>query len=99
MSEAGNIGEAPLERQLSVVNALGLHARAAAKIAELVGRYDCQISLVKDDCEAEADSVLSILGLDAPQGTKLVARCAGPQAGEALEALDGLFRDKFGEGK
>jgi len=87
----------PHERVLSVVNALGLHARAAAKITELAGGFDCQITLHKDGVEAEADSVLAILALDAPKGSALLARAMGGQAHQALAALERLFEDRFGE--
>lgn len=88
-----------LERNLSVQNGLGLHARAAARIAETVQSYDCQIMLCKDDNQADGASVLSLLTLDAPQGCQLLAKASGPQAQEALKALEELFDQRFGEGK
>jgi 16S rRNA (cytidine1402-2'-O)-methyltransferase len=91
--------EAPRQRELLVANSLGLHARAAAKITEAVSRYECQVRLSKGSEEADASSVLSILGLDAPKGSRLIARAEGPQAAEALAALDELFAGLFGEGR
>lgn len=91
--------EEPQERQLLVANSLGLHARAAAKITEAVNRFDCQVTLHKGEAEADASSVLSILGLDAPQGSLVTARADGPQAAQALQALDDLFTGLFGEGR
>ena len=86
-----------LSRELEVINGLGLHARVAAKIAQTVQQFDCQVLLVKNDTKAEADSVLSILTLDAPKGTTLCLEAMGPQAGEALDALSKLFEKGFGE--
>jgi len=91
--------EEPQERQLLVANSLGLHARAAAKITEAVGRFDCEVTLSKGGEEADASSVLSILGLDAPKGSLVTARAEGPQAMDALNALDKLFAGLFGEGR
>ena len=89
----------PRERRLLVANSLGLHARAAAKITEAVGKFDCEVTLSKGEETADASSVLSILGLDAPKGSLVAAKAQGPQATEALNALDKLFSELFGEGR
>ncbi len=86
-----------LERQLMVNNSLGLHARVAARIAQTVQNFECQVSIAKDDQEADGSSVLSILTLDAPQGSRLTVQAAGRQAPEALKALEDLFAIDFGE--
>jgi 16S rRNA (cytidine1402-2'-O)-methyltransferase len=86
-----------LQRELPVRNGLGIHARAAARIAETLRGYQCQVLLVKGDHEADATSVLSILTLDAPRGSKLLVKAWGPQAAEAVEALERLFDHRFGE--
>lgn len=82
---------------LNVGNELGLHARVAARIAETVQRYDCQVMLVKDGVEADGASILSILTLDAPQGSRLTAEACGEQADQVLKALEELFNNGFGE--
>ena len=87
------------ERELLVANSLGLHARAAAKITETVSRFQAEVVLSKGGEEADASSVLSILGLDAPKGSRVMARASGPQAEEALMALHKLFAGLFGEGR
>lgn len=86
-----------IERELAVTNGLGLHARVAARIAETIKKYDCTVTLSKDGLEAEGDSVLSILTLDAPVGSRLLARAQGEQAEEVLGALEALFTERFGE--
>lgn len=86
------------QRVLAVDNSLGLHARAAAKVSETVARFTCSVVLSKDGVEADASSVLSILSLDAPQGSHLTALASGLQAGPTLDALEQLFKDLFGEG-
>lgn len=83
--------------QLEVNNSLGLHARVAARIAETVQRYECQVVLCKDGLEADGASVLSILALDASLGSTITVQARGKSAREALEALQGLFKSAFGE--
>jgi 16S rRNA (cytidine1402-2'-O)-methyltransferase len=86
-----------LQCQLELNNSLGLHARVAARIAETVQRYDCEVVLCKDGLEADGSSVLSLLTLDAPLGTRLTVQARGKAARQALEALEGLFLNDFGE--
>lgn len=86
-----------LQRNLKVNNSLGLHARVAARIAQTVQNYQCAITIAKDGLEADGSSVLSILTLDAPQGSELVVAAQGDQACEALDALEALFTASFGE--
>ncbi len=95
--EASVIQEPILRRDLMVNNSLGLHARVAARIAETVQHFDCQVVLSKDGLEADGGSVLSILALDAPQGSQLTALARGAQAEDALMALEKLFASHFGE--
>jgi 16S rRNA (cytidine1402-2'-O)-methyltransferase len=99
VTQGESSGEEPQERRLLVANSLGLHARAAAKITEAVNRFDCRVTLHKGEVLADASSVLSILSLDAPKGSQVIARAEGPQALEALNALDKLFAGLFGEGR
>lgn len=86
-----------VEAELWVENRLGLHARPAAQIAALAQQFDATITLEKDGAEADARELLSLLGLDCPQGSRLVLRAMGPQAREAAKALTSLFARKFGE--
>ena len=83
--------------KLDVLNDLGLHARVAARIAATVQQYDCELMLQKDHIQVEGDSILSILTLDAPKGTSILARARGPQSMEALDALKILFDSGFGD--
>ncbi|HSM13968.1 MAG TPA: HPr family phosphocarrier protein [Thermoanaerobaculia bacterium] len=88
------------ERRISVVNRLGLHARAAAKLVHLAAEQRSRVSLVFDDGEEiDAKSILGILGRGAAQGTELTLRCEGSDEDEALERIAKLFADRFGEGE
>jgi phosphocarrier protein HPr len=86
-----------LERKLPVLNRLGLHARAAAKIAALASTFQAEISLEKDGAKADARSILDILGLGCPQGTEVRLRAEGPEAIQAMAAITDLFFGYFGE--
>ncbi|MBN2123558.1 MAG: HPr family phosphocarrier protein [Deltaproteobacteria bacterium] len=88
-----------LNHRLKVQNDLGLHARSAAKIVELVGHYRSRLLLKKDDKEVDGSNILSILTLACPKGTELEARVIGEDADLLLRALTELFHRKFGENK
>ena len=88
-----------LEGELKVVNRLGLHARAAAKLVRLAGTYKSRVELFRADrnVEANAKSILSVLALGAAIGTELTLRADGVDEAEALEAITELFKSGFGE--
>ncbi|HSL83936.1 MAG TPA: HPr family phosphocarrier protein [Thermoanaerobaculia bacterium] len=87
-----------IEREVEIVNRLGLHARAAAKLVHLAGSFQSDVILVQDGEEVDAKSILGILLLAAGKGRRLVVRCDGPDEEEAMAALTGLIAEKFGEG-
>ena len=86
-----------LEAKLPVLNRLGLHARAAAKIASLASTFQAEIVLERDGGKADARSILDILGLGCPQGTEVRLRAEGPDAFQAVAAISDLFYGYFGE--
>lgn len=86
------------EREVEIVNRLGLHARAAAKLVHASSRFDSQIWLIKDGDEVDAKSILGLLLLAAAQGSRVVVRCEGEDEEEALRALIRLIEDGFEEG-
>jgi phosphocarrier protein HPr len=86
-----------MERQLLIKNRLGLHARAAAKMVELSNSYTSDFTLRFDGQEVDGKSILSILTLACPVGSKILLRAEGPDAENLLEAVERLIDDKFGE--
>lgn len=90
-----------VERTITVVGQLGLHARAAAKLVRVASRFQSTVRLEREDGgkSADAKSILSVLMLAASSGTTLRATAQGTDEREALEALDILFSDSFGEAK
>jgi phosphocarrier protein len=85
------------EAKLPVLNRLGLHARAAAKIAALANSFHADIFLEKNGARADARSILDILTLGCPQGTEIRLLAEGPDAVQALAAISELFYQYFGE--
>jgi phosphocarrier protein HPr len=85
------------EREVEIVNRLGLHARAAAKLVHTSSRFDSQVWLVKDGEEVDAKSILGLLLLAAAQGSRVVVRCDGDDETEALTAVARLIEDGFEE--
>lgn len=86
-----------IERDTQIVNRLGLHARAAAKLVHLAGNFESNITLMRNGEEVDAKSILGILLLAAAQGSEVTIRCEGTDEEEALEAIAGLFAERFGE--
>jgi phosphocarrier protein HPr len=88
-----------MERQLEIINKLGLHARAAAKMATLAARFDCNIQAGVGAKRVDAKSVMSLMLLAASKGTLLSLITEGEEAEEAMAALVALIEDRFGEGE
>ena len=86
-------------RYIAVINKLGLHARAAAKLVRLAGRFESQISLLHNGQEADAKSIMGLMMLAATQGAILEVITAGGDEAEAMAAVVDLFNDRFGEGE
>lgn len=86
-----------VEREIDVVNRLGLHARAAAKLVHLASTYACKVLVVSGGEEVDAKSILGLLLLAAPQGSRLVVRCDGTDEQRALAQITTLFAERFGE--
>ncbi|MEO7794062.1 MAG: HPr family phosphocarrier protein [Thermoanaerobaculia bacterium] len=86
-----------VEREIEIVNRLGLHARAAAKLVHLASSCACRVSVLFAGEDVDAKSILGLLLLAAPQGARLVVRCDGPGDEEAVAAIAALFAERFGE--
>ena len=88
-----------LEAKIKIVNQLGLHARAAAQLVRLAGKFNSRIKLIRTDTNAAADakSILSVLTLAAAKGTRLELEVEGADEREALRAIEEIFANGFGE--
>jgi phosphocarrier protein len=83
----------------AIVNELGLHARAAIKLAQTAGKFGCEVIVSRDGQEANAKSVMGLLLLCGAKGTTIKVRAMGERAGDAVDAIGALVADKFGEGR
>lgn len=88
-----------LERNVTIVNALGLHARAASQLVRMANKFESSITLSRGDgsMTADAKSILNILTLAASKGTELKLTAEGPDEETAMETIAELFAKGFGE--
>lgn len=86
-----------IEQSVFIENKLGLHARAATKLAKLSKNYQAKITLTVEQKSAEADSIMGLMLLTGSQGKEVLIRAEGIQASEAMTAVIQLFSDKFDE--
>ena len=84
-------------RTLKIVNEKGLHARASAKLVEVVEGFDAQADVIRDGMTAAGDSIMGLLMLAASKGTTIDVETSGPDAEALADALEALVADKFGE--
>jgi phosphocarrier protein len=82
-----------------IVNKLGLHARASAKLTQVASAFHCDIWLSRSGRRVNAKSIMGVMMLAAGQGASVVIEAEGADAQAAIDALLTLIRDKFGEGE
>ncbi len=98
LETAGNNGDAGvLKREITIINKLGLHARAAAKFVTLAAGFDAEIRLLRSGREVNGKSIMGVMMLAAACGTRLELHASGPEAEQALEHLEGLILRRFDE--
>ena len=86
-----------MERSVTIVNKNGLHARPAAELVKTASRFQSEITLVRDDLEVNAKSIMGVMMLAAECGADLLVRADGPDAEQAVQAIADLVARKFGE--
>ena len=88
-----------LERQITIINKLGLHARAAAKLVSTASTHEAEVSIEKDGQEVNAKSIMGVMMLAAACGSQVTLKTSGADEREAMQALQALIEDRFGEGE
>ena len=86
-----------LEREVTIMNRLGLHARPAAMFVRIASRHRAEIWVSKEGEEVNGKSIMGLMMLAAGQGSKLRIRCDGPDADKAMEELEELIKAGFNE--
>jgi len=94
---AASGGGKTVERTVEIINKLGLHARASAKLVTLANKFTADVRLKKDGREVSAKSILNIIMLAAGIGSQVTLIAEGEDADQAIEELAALVADKFGE--
>lgn len=82
-----------------ISNKLGLHARASAKLTQLASRFDSEVFIARASKRVNAKSIMGVMMLAAGKGTTVTLDAEGPDADQALNQIEALFNDKFGEGE
>lgn len=85
------------EGTFTILNELGLHARPAMLLVQAISRLDCDVTIEKDGLEADCKSIMGVLTLAAEEGSQITVRAQGPDSRKAVEAIEALVLDKFGE--
>jgi len=85
------------KEETTIINTLGIHARPASLLAQNASKFSSEVWIDKDGMRVNAKSVMGILMLMSPQGTKLIIEAEGPDEKEAVAKLISIIEDKFGE--
>ena len=86
-----------VEKEVTIVNRLGMHARPAAMFVRVASRYRAEVWVEKEGEQINGKSIMGLMMLAAGQGSKLLIRCEGPDADRALQELEELIAGKFNE--
>lgn len=90
-------GHSVVEKQVTITNRLGLHARPASLVAKKASSFKSEISLKKDDLEINAKSIMGVMILAAECGSVLIIKAWGEDEARAVQEIADLFASKFGE--
>ncbi|MEP7207115.1 MAG: HPr family phosphocarrier protein [Casimicrobiaceae bacterium] len=87
------------QREVEIINKLGLHARASAKLTQLAAKYQCEVVMARNGRKVNAKSIMGVMMLAAGKGAKITLETSGSDEDAAMEALVALINDYFGEGQ
>jgi phosphocarrier protein HPr len=88
-----------LQREVEIINKLGLHARASAKLTQLAAKYTSDVQMSRNGRKVNAKSIMGVMMLAAGKGAKVTVEIDGPDEVVAMEAIVALIGDYFGEGQ
>ena len=87
------------QREVEIINKLGLHARASAKLTQLAAKYQSDVQMSRNNRKVNAKSIMGVMMLAAGKGSKVTIEIEGPDEGDAMNAIVALIGDYFGEGQ
>jgi len=88
-----------IQSNTTIINKLGLHARASAKLTKLAGSFPCEVWISKGERRVNAKSIMGVMMLAAGIGSAVCLETEGDRSQEAIDALLALIADRFGEGE
>ena len=88
-----------LQQEAEIINKLGLHARASARLTQIAGNYASDVWLSRNGRRVNAKSIMGVMMLAAAKGSKIVIETEGANEAAAMQALQSLIADRFGEGE
>ena len=88
-----------IQKEIEIINKLGLHARASAKLTQLAAKYKSDVWMTRNSRRVNAKSIMGVMMLAAGKGSKVMLETEGPDEQECFDALVALINDKFGEGE
>ncbi len=88
-----------VQQDVLIINKLGLHARASAKLTQLASQFPCEVWLSRNTRRVNAKSIMGVMMLAAAKGTTIAIETNGDREQEAMDALVALVNDYFGEGE
>jgi phosphocarrier protein HPr len=94
---SGNGPARKLEKEVTIINRLGLHARPAAMFVRIASRYRSEVWVEKEGEQINGKSIMGLMMLAAGQGSKLLIRCEGPDADKAMQEIEELINKRFNE--
>ena len=86
-----------ISKNITIINKLGLHARAAAKLVQLASRFECEFFVSKDGRQVNGKSIMGVMMLSASKGTIIQIAAEGVDESEAMDEIESLIKQKFGE--
>ncbi|MBJ7553297.1 HPr family phosphocarrier protein [Marinomonas spartinae] len=86
-----------LEESVTIINKLGLHARAAGKLVETTSRFSCDVTIEKDGRNVDGKSIMAMMMLAAGKGTNITIKTNGEDEEDAIKAIIALINNRFGE--
>jgi phosphocarrier protein len=87
------------QREVEIVNKLGLHARASAKLTQLAAKYQSNVMMSRNGRKVNAKSIMGVMMLAAGKGARVTLEIDGPDEADAMDAIAALIADCFGEGQ